>query len=145
MITRMHRVSGLDVMHEMYEKWEQWFAELEETHSSLPVLVFYRSQQHDKSWVNAAGAMMDAAALMRSVVAVPPDVQADLMIRAGLHRAPPDRDVLQDRVRPAPAAHRRDEHRPRAVRAGRRRARGVGDPASSRTATRRGATSTAGG
>jgi hypothetical protein len=83
MITRMHRVSGLDVMHEMYEKWEIWFAELEETHSSLPVLVFYRSQQHDKSWVNAAGAMMDAAALMRSAVAVPPDVQADLMIRAG--------------------------------------------------------------
>jgi len=83
MITRMHRVSGLDVMHEMYEKWENWFAELEETHSSLPVLVFYRSQQHDKSWVNAAGAMMDAAALMRSAVAVPPDVQADLMIRAG--------------------------------------------------------------
>jgi hypothetical protein len=83
MITRMDRVSGLDSMHEMWERWEQWFAELEETHSSLPVLVFYRSQQHDKSWVNAAGAMMDAAALVRSAVDTPPDVQADLMIRAG--------------------------------------------------------------
>jgi len=83
MITRMHRVSGLGGMHELWEKWEQWFAELEETHSSLPVLVFYRSQQPDKSWVNAAGAVMDAGALMRSSVAVPADVQADLMIRAG--------------------------------------------------------------
>jgi hypothetical protein len=83
MITRMQRVSGLEALHEMWEKWEQWFAELEETHSSLPVLVFYRSQQPDKSWVNAAGAVIDAAALMRSVVDVPPDVQADLMIRAG--------------------------------------------------------------
>jgi hypothetical protein len=83
MITRMHRVSGFDPMLDMWERWEQWFAELEETHSSLPVLVFYRSQQHDHSWVNAAGAVMDAAALMRSAVAVPADVQADLMIRAG--------------------------------------------------------------
>jgi hypothetical protein len=83
MITRMHRVSGLDALHDLFERWEGWFAELEETHSSLPVLVFYRSQQPDHSWVNAAGAMMDTAALMRSSVAMPPDVQADLMIRAG--------------------------------------------------------------
>ena len=83
MITRMHRLSGLEAMHDLWERWEQWFAEVEETHSSLPVLVFYRSQQHDHSWVNAAGAVMDAAALMRSSVATPWDVQADLTIRAG--------------------------------------------------------------
>ena len=45
--------------------------------------VFYRSQQADHSWVNAAGAMLDAAAIVRSAVAIPMDVQADLMIRAG--------------------------------------------------------------
>jgi hypothetical protein len=83
MITRIDRLSGLDVLHEMWERWEQWFAELEESHTSLPVLVFYRSQQNDHSWVNASGAMMDAAAIVRSAVAIPMDVQADLMIRAG--------------------------------------------------------------
>jgi hypothetical protein len=83
MITRMHRLAGLDALHEMWERWEQWFAELEETHSSLPVLVFYRSQQNDHSWVNAAGAMLDSAAIVRSSVAIQPDVQSDLMIRAG--------------------------------------------------------------
>jgi hypothetical protein len=83
MLTRMHRLSGLDALHDMWERWEQWFAEVEETHSSLPVLVFYRSQQADHSWVNAAGAMMDTAAIVRSAVAIPMDVQADLMIRAG--------------------------------------------------------------
>lgn len=83
MITRIDRLSGLDVLHDMWERWEQWFAELEETHSSLPVLVFYRSQQNDHSWVNASGAMMDAAAIVRSAVAIPQDAQADLMIRAG--------------------------------------------------------------
>ena len=83
MITRMHRLSGLDALHDLWERWEQWFSEVEETHSSLPVLVFYRSQQHDHSWVNAGGAVMDTAALMRSAVAAPWDVQADLTIRAG--------------------------------------------------------------
>ena len=67
----------------MWERWEQWFAEVEESHSSLPVLVHYRSQQASQSWVNAAGAIMDAAALARSAVAIPMDVQADLVIRSG--------------------------------------------------------------
>ena len=83
MITRMHRLRGLGALHDMWEAWERWFAELEETHSSLPVLVFYRSQQPSQSWVNAAGAIMDSAAIVRSSVAIPSDVQADLAIRAG--------------------------------------------------------------
>jgi hypothetical protein len=83
MITRIDRLAGLDVLHDMWERWEQWFAEVEETHTSLPVLVFYRSQQSNHSWVNASGAMMDAAAIVRSAVAIPADAQADLMIRAG--------------------------------------------------------------
>ena len=83
MITRMDRLSGLGALHDMYEQWEEWFAELEETHTSLPVLVFYRSQQSDHSWVNAAGAMMDSAAIVKSAVAIEQDVQGDLMIRAG--------------------------------------------------------------
>ena len=84
MITRMHRLSGLEALHDLWERWEQWFAEVEETHSSLPVLVFYRSQQPDHSWVNAAGAIMDAAALDAVGGGRSPwDVQADLTIRAG--------------------------------------------------------------
>jgi hypothetical protein len=83
MITRMDRLHGLGALHPMWEQWERWFAEVEETHSSLPVLVFYRSQQPSQSWVNAAGAIMDAAAIVRSAVEVPMDVQADLAIRAG--------------------------------------------------------------
>jgi hypothetical protein len=83
MLTRFHRLHGLDALHEQWVQWEQWFSELEETHSSLPVLVFYRSQQPDHSWVNAAGAIMDSAALTRSAVDIPMDVQADLAIRAG--------------------------------------------------------------
>lgn len=83
MLTRLHRLRGLAALGETWERWEQWFADVEESHTSLPVLVFYRSQQAGHSWVNAAGAMMDAAAIVRSAVAIPMDVRADLMIRAG--------------------------------------------------------------
>ena len=121
MITRMHRLSGLDAMHDLWERWEQWFAEVEETHSSLPVLVFYRSQQHDHSWVNAAGAVMDTAALMRSAVAAPWDVQADLTIRAGYIALRRIATYFRIDVRPAPRPDGRHQHRPRAVRRGARR------------------------
>jgi hypothetical protein len=83
LITRLNRLNGLDHLHELWSRWEQWFAELEETHTSLTVLVHFRSQQPELSWVNAAGAVLDAAALVRSSVAIPIDAQADLMLRAG--------------------------------------------------------------
>jgi hypothetical protein len=83
LLTRLHRLRGLGELGDMWERWESWFAELEETHTSLTALVYYRSQQPSRSWVNAAGAMMDAAALTRAAVAIPMDVRADVMIRAG--------------------------------------------------------------
>lgn len=83
LLTRLHRLRGLSELGDMWERWESWFAELEETHTSLTALVYYRSQQPTRSWVNAAGAMMDAAAITRSAVAIPMDVRADVMIRAG--------------------------------------------------------------
>jgi len=83
LVTRLYRLQGLDQLHGLWERWEQWFAELEETHTSLTVLVHFRSQRPELSWVNAAGAILDAGALVRSSVAIPIDAQADLMIRAG--------------------------------------------------------------
>jgi len=83
LLTRFERLRGLDALHQMWERWEQWFSELGETHTTLPVLVFYRSPKPEHSWVNAAGAIMDTAALARSAVDLPVDVQADLTIRAG--------------------------------------------------------------
>jgi hypothetical protein len=83
MLTRLHRLSGLGELGDMWEQWERWFAEIEETHTSLTALVHFRSQQPSRSWVNAAGAMMDAAAITRAAVDLPVDVRADVMIRAG--------------------------------------------------------------
>ncbi|MBC8098690.1 MAG: hypothetical protein H7Y11_04565, partial [Armatimonadetes bacterium] len=43
MLIRAHSIQGLAVMHGVFITWEEWFAEVEETHTSLPALVFFRS------------------------------------------------------------------------------------------------------
>src|SRR5205814_3920771 len=65
------------------ESWEVWFADIEESHTSLAALTFFRSPKPERSWVTAAGAVMDAAALVTSTVDLAHDPAADLCIRAG--------------------------------------------------------------
>jgi hypothetical protein len=67
----------------MWLDWERWFVFVEETHTSLAALTFFRSPQPDRSWLTAAGAVLDAAALANSTLDIPHDAQADLSIRAG--------------------------------------------------------------
>ena len=84
MLQRFHRLGRMDRLHRAAGACGRlWFADIAESHTSLAALAFFRSPQRDHSWVNAAGAIMDGAALYRSVVDVPRDIQADLTIRAG--------------------------------------------------------------
>lgn len=83
MILRYHRIHGLDRLHETWATWEMWFADIEESHTSLAALVFFRSPQPEHSWVTAAGAVLDTASLVNSALDIPHDPQADLCIRAG--------------------------------------------------------------
>lgn len=83
MITRYHRLERLPSIGEMWVVWETWFSELDETHTSLPMLNFFRSPVPEHHWVSAAGAVLDAAALVLSTVDLPFDVQAALCLRGG--------------------------------------------------------------
>lgn len=83
MIERHHRIHGLNRLSEVWQTWEVWFAEIEESHTSLPALNFFRSPVPNRSWVTSAGAVLDAAAFTRSTLDVPADPRADLCIRAG--------------------------------------------------------------
>lgn len=67
----------------MWPVWEEWFADIEESHTSLAPLAFFRSPRAERSWVTAAAAVLDAAALSRSTLDIERDPQADLCIRAG--------------------------------------------------------------
>jgi hypothetical protein len=83
MLRRYFRIHGPERLTDVWKIWEGWFADIEESHTSLPALVFFRSPQPDHSWVTSAGAVLDAAALMQSTVDFPYDAQASLCIRAG--------------------------------------------------------------
>lgn len=83
MIVRLHRIGGLAHLRDFWEFWDERFAEIEETHTSLPALVFFRSPHPENSWVTAAGVVLDGAALIASTIDVPREPQAELCLRAG--------------------------------------------------------------
>ena len=83
MVSRSYRTAELDRLRDIWLTWQIWFAEIEESHTSLSSLVFFRSPQPQRSWITAAGSVMDSAAFMLAAVDVPPDPQAAFCIRAG--------------------------------------------------------------
>ena len=83
MLLRFHRNQGLEKLADYWKVWEAWFADVEESHTTLPALIFFRSPRAENSWVTAAGAVLDAAAITLSAVDIPYDVSAALSIRAG--------------------------------------------------------------
>lgn len=56
-------LSSLDAL---FQRWQQWSAELLESQLSYPMLAYYRSQHDNQSWLAALTAMMDASVLVMS-------------------------------------------------------------------------------
>jgi hypothetical protein len=86
LLDRLLRIRGLPLLETYWNDWTKWFNELEETHATTPILVFFRSPSPDRSWVTAAGAVLDSAALV--VSAFDPEehighCNAEICIRAG--------------------------------------------------------------
>ncbi len=48
-------------LDETFREWERWCAEVFESHSSLPMLVLWRSKHRGQSWVTPLGVVTDAA------------------------------------------------------------------------------------
>ena len=71
------------IEEDVFVRWEQWFVDVEESHTSQPALVFFRSPHPERSWINAAGLVLDTAALRASAVDLPRDARIDLMLRTG--------------------------------------------------------------
>jgi hypothetical protein len=82
-IERHHRIGWLDDLTQTWLGWERWFAELEESHTSYPMLVFFRSPFSERSWVVAAGTVLDSAALYISCVSVAEPGPPGVCLRSG--------------------------------------------------------------
>ena len=83
LIWRFWALQRMEHLNGVWVEWERWFVDIEETHTSLPAVVFFRSPQADHHWVTAAGAVLDGAALAVSTVDIERDVQAEFCLRAG--------------------------------------------------------------
>lgn len=83
LLERANRLDRLNELCELWTNWEYWFTEIEESHTSLTVLNFLRSPLPERSWITAAGTVLDAASLAASTLDIGRDVRADLCIRSG--------------------------------------------------------------
>jgi hypothetical protein len=82
-LARYHIIGLLPQIETEFSQWEAWFADIEESHTSNPALVFFRSPQPGRSWITAAGCILDTAAVVASTVDRPRSPQAQLLIRTG--------------------------------------------------------------
>lgn len=84
LIARYHRIAAFDRLEQhMWAPWTAGFIDIEESHTSLSALALFRSPQPHRHWVTAAGAVLDAAALLESSVVGFDDSRAQLTMRAG--------------------------------------------------------------
>ncbi len=78
------QVGRLETLHDLWSSWEDWFVDVDESHSSFPALAFFRSPHPDESWITAAGAILDGASLyVSSVDAGARTPEPEFMIRSG--------------------------------------------------------------
>ncbi|MEY2400087.1 MAG: hypothetical protein QOJ08_198 [Ilumatobacteraceae bacterium] len=84
LLTRFTRIGWLDrIDSDVFERWESWFVDIEESHTSQPALVFFRSPHPERSWITAAGCVLDTAAIVSSTLDRPYNASTDVMIRSG--------------------------------------------------------------
>jgi hypothetical protein len=98
-------VGLMDELSDLYTDWERWAADVTESHTNYPVLVYFRSPHPLRSWVIGLLAVLDAAALQLSLSPSTTPTDARLCLRMGftclrsiadLLRLPYDPDPLPD-------------------------------------------------
>jgi hypothetical protein len=82
-LIRQQLVGILDTLPELYGSWETWAAEVAESHTTYPVLLFFRSPEPWYSWVLGALAVMDAAAIHLAAAPTTAGSRARLCLRMG--------------------------------------------------------------
>jgi hypothetical protein len=83
LLIRHHLVGMVESLPPLYAEWERWSADVAESHTSYPSLLYMRSPRSRNSWVISLIAVMDAAALQ---LAVDPDgapTEAKMCVRMG--------------------------------------------------------------
>ncbi|HMK12486.1 MAG TPA: hypothetical protein VK461_12930 [Acidimicrobiales bacterium] len=84
LLSRYAQIGGMDMVDdELFRRWEQWFIDVEESHISFAALVYFRSPQPERSWITAAGCVLDTASVLLAAVDRPRSGHAQILIRTG--------------------------------------------------------------
>jgi hypothetical protein len=79
-----HQLVGItDALPEFYASWEQWAADLAESHTTYPVLLLFRSPDPWFSWLVGLLAVLDGAAMHLALAPSTASSQARLCLRMG--------------------------------------------------------------
>ena len=79
-----HQLVGIvDTLPDLYGAWEEWAADVAESHTTYPVLLLFRSPEPWYSWVVGLLAVLDAAALHLAVTPTSARSEARLCLRMG--------------------------------------------------------------
>ena len=85
LLIRLARGRNVAALGRFLEEWERWAAQVLESHVSFPMLSYYRSQHDNQSWLAALTVVLDASALVLSVVEGADVYQAGLTFAMARH------------------------------------------------------------
>jgi hypothetical protein len=84
LLERFHRIAGFETLDaQVWQAWITGFVEIDESHTTIAALAFFRSPRPDRHWITATGAVLDAASLRSSTLDLPREPSAELCIRSG--------------------------------------------------------------
>jgi hypothetical protein len=82
-LARHHLVKIMGSLPVFYDSWERWAADLAESHSTYPVLLTLRSPHPLRSWLISLLAVMDSAAIYRSLCPAAVPIETRSCLRMG--------------------------------------------------------------
>ncbi len=75
----------VDRLPDLFRDWQQWAAEVLDSHVAYPLLGFFRSSHDNLSWISALGTVLDASSLVLTTIDDLPRGDAKLFKRMGTH------------------------------------------------------------
>jgi hypothetical protein len=85
LLMRSAERGGWDEIEAYLSEWDDWAAELMETHLSYPILAYYRSQHVNQNWLSAMTAVLDTSAFTMAAAPGPAGYAAELTFAIGRH------------------------------------------------------------
>lgn len=91
LLERYSQLGLLDTLPDFFRQWEEWSAQILQSHIAYPILPFFRSSHDNESWIASLGAVLDSATLLTTTIQIcencgrKPIGAAQLMFQLGTH------------------------------------------------------------